>query len=222
MKCDVWKPCSDQRWQDELRFLIWRFFEQSAFVNIYLLCYWPTVHNLISKSCPKIQVINSHFFKVNELLNEHWENIVQSENISTPIYVECDKIYRSKVCVQEFLYIVSGLDIQFEKSEYDSPVCQKNRLQVAKYDESYTVFFETLIRINGSVVKTGCSESDWVGRSRFDSSWVLKRSAAPGPFCVLSPSVHWHALFLYCCALYNSFFNWISSVAISRWQSCKS
>ena len=33
MKCNVWKPCSDQRWQDELQFLIWRFFEQSAFVN---------------------------------------------------------------------------------------------------------------------------------------------------------------------------------------------
>ena len=47
--------------------------------------------------------------------------IVQSENISTFIYVECDKIYQSTVCVQEFWYIVSGLDIQLEKSEYYSP-----------------------------------------------------------------------------------------------------
>ena len=39
MKCDVWKPCSDQRWQDELRLLIWRF----IFVNNHLLCYWPTI-----------------------------------------------------------------------------------------------------------------------------------------------------------------------------------
>ena len=33
---------------------------------------------------------------------------VQSENISTPIYVVCYKMYQSKVYVQEFWYIVSG------------------------------------------------------------------------------------------------------------------
>ena len=81
---------------------------------------------------------------------------MRSENISTPIYVECDKMYRSKVCVREFSYFVSGLDIQLEKSEYNSPVRKKNRLQMAKYDESYTVFFQQLIRTNGLVVKTGC------------------------------------------------------------------
>ena len=48
-----------------------------------------------------------------------------SENISTPIYVECDKMYRSKVCVQEFWYFVSGFDIQVEKSEYNSPGREK-------------------------------------------------------------------------------------------------
>ena len=34
----------------------------------------------------------------------------------TPIYAECYKMYWSKVCVQEFSYFVSGLDIQVEKS----------------------------------------------------------------------------------------------------------
>ena len=63
MKCDVWKPSSDQRRQDELWFSVWRFFEQSAFVNIQLLCYWPTIQNLISKNCPKFQVISSHFWR---------------------------------------------------------------------------------------------------------------------------------------------------------------
>ena len=63
--------------------------------------------------------------EVYELLGEHWVKIVQSEKISTPIYVECDKMYQSKVCVQEFSYFVSGLDIQLEKSEYDSPVRKK-------------------------------------------------------------------------------------------------
>ena len=55
--------------------------------NIHQLCYWPTIHNSISKFCPKFQVISSHFFEVNELLDEHWAKIVQSENISTQIYV---------------------------------------------------------------------------------------------------------------------------------------
>ena len=40
-----------------------------------------------------------------------------------------------------------------------------------------------------------------------DSWFVRKGSAAPWPFCVaLSPSVHWHLRFLYCCYLYNFFF----------------
>ena len=63
---------------------------------------------------------------------------MQSENISTPIYVnESDKMYQSKVCVQEFSFFVSGLDIQLEQSGID--ICMQKK---AKYDESYTVFFE--------------------------------------------------------------------------------
>ena len=123
MKCNVWKPCSDQRWQDDLRFSIWRFFEQSSFVNNHLLCYWPTIHNFISKICPKFQVISSHIFEINKLLNEHWAKIVQSENI--PIYVECDKMSQSEACVKEFSYFMSGLDIQLKNSKYYSPVCKK-------------------------------------------------------------------------------------------------
>ena len=99
MKCNVWKPCSEQPWQDKLHFSIWGFFEQSALVNIHLLCSWPTIYNLISKICPKFQVLNSCIFKIDVLLNEHWAKIVQSENISTPIYVECYNIYRWKVFV---------------------------------------------------------------------------------------------------------------------------
>ena len=110
MKCNVWKSCSDQRWQmsqDKLRFSIWRFFERFVFV---LLCYWPTIHNLISKICPKFQVISSHFFEVDELLDEHWAKIVQSENISTPIYVECDKIIILLRCIdQRFAFKNSGI-----------------------------------------------------------------------------------------------------------------
>ena len=56
IECDLWKQCSDQRWQNQPQISIWRFFEQYAFVNNHLLCYWPTIHNSISKIwivCPK-------------------------------------------------------------------------------------------------------------------------------------------------------------------------
>ena len=36
---------------------------------------------------------------------------------------------------------------------------------MAKYDESYTIFFEQLKRTNGSVVKVSCSESGDMGSS---------------------------------------------------------
>ena len=50
--------------------------------------------------CPKFQVLISHFFKVNELLDEHKAKNMQSENISTPIYVKGD---------QGFAYKKSGI-----------------------------------------------------------------------------------------------------------------
>ena len=56
-----------------------------------------------------------------------------SKNISAPIYVESDKMYQSKVSVQEFSYF--GLDIQLEKSKYYSPMLKKNWLQFAKYND---------------------------------------------------------------------------------------
>ena len=40
----------------------------------------------ITRSRPKFQVLGSHFFEVDELLDERWAKIVQSENILTPIY----------------------------------------------------------------------------------------------------------------------------------------
>ena len=73
---------------------------------------------------------------------------MQSEKISTPIYVECDKMYRSKVCLQEFWYIVSGLDIQ--------PGTAKKL--VARYYSHIPFFCEKSIQTHGSVVKAlSCS-----------------------------------------------------------------
>ena len=80
------------------------------------------------------------------------------------IYVECDKMYRSKVCVQEFSYSVSGLDVSIYLNNPRTTVLYvKNRLQVAKYNESYTVFFKQLIQNNGLVVKVSAvSLATWV------------------------------------------------------------
>ena len=47
-----------QRFQDKPQFFIWGFFEQFVFVNNHLLCFWPTIHNLTSKICPKF--VNNH------------------------------------------------------------------------------------------------------------------------------------------------------------------
>ena len=156
MKCYVWKSCCHIKVTSTDRknfdFLFEDFFGQSAFVNNHLLCYWPTIHNLISKICPEFQVISSHFFEVDELLDEHWVKIVQSEKISTPIYVECDKMYRSKVCVQEFSYFVSGLDIQLEQSKNNSPV--HKRISCRCWNTtSHIQLFKQLILIYGLVIK---------------------------------------------------------------------
>ena len=80
-----------------------------------------------------------------------------SENISTPIYVECNNMYRSKVCVQKFWYIVSGLDIQLENSEDDNPARKKSGSSLRKQRFIYP-FFGKLRRIYGTVVKVGLNE----------------------------------------------------------------
>ena len=88
-----------------------------------------------------------------------------------------------------------------------------NCFKVARYDESYTFLFHSLIH----TYSLGQGESQWVGRQGLDSSKVLKlsaQSAAPRPicrnFCALTRA--------YIAELSVIFFSWILSVAISRWQ----
>ena len=67
--------------------------------------------------------------------------------------------------------------------------------------------FKQLIRTNALVVKVSSSEFGDLG---FDSWWVLKRSAAPRPFCVaLSPSGHWHAFYIAALSIF-SFLDFVS------------
>ena len=102
---------------------------------------------------PKFQVISSHFLEVYELLSENWAKIVQSEKISTPIFFECDKRYQSKDCVQGFTYFVSGLDIQLQQSENNSPVRKTNGCRWRNTTSHIPFFFLQLIWTNGLVVK---------------------------------------------------------------------
>ena len=60
--------------------------------------------------------------------------------------------------------LISCLALIFKlKNPVRQSCTPKNQLQVAKYDDSYTVFFKRLIRTYGLVVKTGCGESGNMG-----------------------------------------------------------
>ena len=108
--------------------------------------------------------------------------------ISCNFQSEFDKMYWSKVWVQEFWYIVPGLDIQSEQSENYNPV-HKMWFQVARTNNSITVYFLVLIQIYGSVVKASSSG--------LDSWWVLKASTASRPPRGTKPVSAWtHALFM--------------------------
>ena len=89
---------------------------------------------------------------------------MHSENISTPTYVECDKRYRSKVCAQEFWYIVSvALIFNLKNLRTTILYAEVAALQVAKDNKSYSVFFSLLIRTYGLVVKVSHRESGDLG-----------------------------------------------------------
>ena len=129
-------------------------------------------------------------------------------------YVECDKMYRSKVCIQYFSYFVSWYSTW--KIRVLQSCTRKNLLQVAKYDDSYYVFFEKSIRTHGLVVNVSRRESGDMGSNPEECWNALQRL---GHF-----AWHWarqctDKRAFYLAALSIIFFSWISSVAISRWQS---
>ena len=71
------------------------------------------------------------------------------------------KIYQFRVLLRSTVKF--WLDIQDEKIRVRQSCTPKNQLHVAKNDESYTVFFEQLIRTYGLVVKVSCRESGDIG-----------------------------------------------------------
>ena len=216
MRC--WKPLSDQRWQIELRFSIWRFSEQFFFVNNHLQCYWPIIHNSISKICPKFQVLGFHFFKV----DEQWAKIVLIENISTPTYVKSDKMYWSKVCVKNSG--IACLALIFNLSNPRSTILHEKsdcRLQntSSNIKSNIPVFFIDWHESMAEWLRQNAeSQAAWVrfplGAETLCSASAILRGNEP-------VSALTRAL-LYCCALYNFSLSWMSSVAISLWQGFKS
>ena len=224
MKCDIWKPCSDQRWQTKLQFLIWRFSEQFFFVNNHLQCYWPTIHNSISKICPKFQLLGSNSLEVDEhheLLDEKWAKIVLTENISTSIHVECDKMYWSKVCVhrRSIILVLRAWPWYSTRAILDRQFCMQKKVVTVAGCKTLQVIWQVIYWFFQQTVTnqrlSGQGESQRVRQLGFNCCWVLKFSAAPRPFCVaLSLSVHWHVPFLFCCYHYDYFF-----LGFRQWQS---
>ena len=49
---------------------------------------------LISKICLKLQVVSALFSEVDDMLDEHQTKNMRTENISTPIYVQCENMCR--------------------------------------------------------------------------------------------------------------------------------
>ena len=81
-----------------------------------------------------------------------------SENISTPIYVNMIRCIDQRFAFKNSCILYLALIFNL-KNPRTTILYAKNRLQVAKYDESYTAFFEQLIRTSGLVVKVGRRES---------------------------------------------------------------
>ena len=169
MKCYGWKRCSDKRWQGKLWFSIWRFFKQSAFVNNHLLCYWPAIDNLISKICPKFQVLSSTFLR----LMSCW----MSSKVKK-VHSNLCQMHWSKVCIQEFRYFVPGLDIQPEQSEKYNPALKKAVASCKTRQFIYHFF----LKIDTIPWLSGQGEWNCLGLLWFDSLWMLKLSADPWHF----------------------------------------
>ena len=88
------------------------------------------------------------------------EQIVQSEIVSTPMHVECNKI--SKVCIQQLWYLVPALDIQLKKFENNNPVCKKIGCRLQN-TTSNIPFFGHLIWTYGLAVEVSSRESGVLG-----------------------------------------------------------
>ena len=139
--------CSDFRWR---RAKAWKRCQLEA-------CFWIDSNQSLQPNWSRRSVLN---FKLS-VLTFSWAARISSSifieqklcevkyfnsNISTTIYVECDKMYRSK-----FAFKNSGIQcLVFNLCNLRRTILHtKKRLQIAKHFKYYTVFFCRLTRTHG-------------------------------------------------------------------------
>ena len=99
-------------------------------------------------------------------------NIFQLQSMSNAI--RCiDQRFAFKNSRISCLALIFNLNIRVRQSW-----TQKNRFQMANYDESYAVFFNQSIRTNGLVVKVSSSEFGDLGSIPEGSAETLCRASA--------------------------------------------
>ena len=98
----------------------------------------------------------------------HKAKIEQSENISTPIYVECNKMYQSKVCSRILVFCIWPWYSTWTICKGQS--CMHG-LQVAKYSKSYT-FFQTGFNFEHVVFSLGHLSTQ---RPKLSDQWLIER-----------------------------------------------
>ena len=162
-----------------VQFLIWRVFEQSAFANIHLLCYWSIIHSSISKFCPKFHVLSSHFFEVDDLLDEHWAKLctVKIFQLQSMLNVIRCINQRSAFKNSGILCLALILNLKYPSM---TVLYAKKSVAGGEIQRVIYLFFQST---NGLVVKVGHRESGDMG-SIPDEFWIAL--AASWPFCVLT------------------------------------
>ena len=119
---------------------------------------------MISKICPKFQVLSSDFSEVCELLGEKIEQKLCEVNTNDVTNLCPIRYYVSiKGCCQEFWYILSGVDNQLEQSYNHNPARKKNWFKVVICNESYTNCFCRLILSHSLGAKASRNKSDNMG-----------------------------------------------------------
>ena len=127
MKCSVWKWCRYLHWLEQASVFDSTIFWAICKQHNHPHCVTDQPSSAQSRRSVLNFVFSSYFSEVDKLLDEHWHwaKKIGREKISTPIHVPCNHIYWSKICGQEFWYILSGLDIQLQKSENDNTARKK-------------------------------------------------------------------------------------------------
>ena len=70
-----------------------------AFVKSYLMCYWPTIHNLILKMCPKFSKSQSSLFQIQWAVWWALSKNCAKWNFSTPMSPIYVKSLRSRILI---------------------------------------------------------------------------------------------------------------------------